>query len=343
MGEKLISFAVPSYNSEEYMRKCIDSVLTGGEDVEIIIVDDGSKDGTGAIADEYAEKYPTICRAVHQENGGHGEGVNQGMRLARGLYYKVVDSDDWVDESALFALLETMRRHKAEGTLPDMYITNFIYDRVCDNESFTRRYVKNMPTEKFFGWDEVKPFHGSSVLLMHALMYKTSVLRECGLELPKHTFYVDNIFAYVPLPYVKTMYYMDIDLYHYYIGRADQSVNISSFSKRTDQQNRVMLIMANAYDVRSLKKISKPLYKYMLHTLACLMIITITFSVAVPSKEKYAALKSLWLQIKQKDKWLCGKLKYRHYPAIHTFLPRPLGRFVVITGYKATRKKVKLG
>ena len=343
MAEKLISFAVPSYNSEEYMRKCIDSILTGGEDVEIIIVNDGSKDGTGAIADEYAAKYPTICRAVHQENGGHGEGVNQGMRLATGLYYKVVDSDDWVDADALAEVIATIKKHKEEGTLPDLYITNFIYDRVCDNESFTRRYVKNMPVGKFFGWDDVKPFHGSSVLLMHALMYKVSVLRECGLKLPKHTFYVDNIFAYVPLPYVKTMFYLDVDLYHYYIGRADQSVNVSSFSKRTDQQNRVMLIMANAYDVRSLKKISKPLYKYMLHTLACLMIITTTFTVAVPSKEKYAALKEVWRQIKAKDKWLYGKLKYRHYPAIHTYLPRPIGRAVVIGGYKAMRKKVKLG
>ena len=343
MSEKLITFAVPSYNSEAYMRKCIDSILTGGEDVEIIIVNDGSKDGTGAIADEYAQRYPTICRAVHQENGGHGEGVNQGMRLAKGLYYKVVDSDDWVDESALGELLATVRRHKEEGTLPDLYITNFIYDRVCDNESFTRRYVRNMPVGRFFGWDSVRRFRGSSVLLMHALMYRTSVLRECGLELPKHTFYVDNIFAYVPLPHVRTMFYLDIDLYHYYIGRADQSVNISSFSKRTDQQNRVMLIMANAYDVRSLKKTSRRLYKYMLHVLACLMIITITFTVAVPDKAKYDALKNLWAQIREKDKWLYGKLKYRSYPAIYTFLPRPLGRAVIIAGYKATRKKVKLG
>ena len=343
MGEKLITFAIPSYNSEAYMRKCIDSILTGGDEVEIIIVDDGSKDGTGAIADEYERTYPNICRAVHQENGGHGEGVNQGMRRASGLYYKVVDSDDWVDEKALAELLATVRRHKEDGTLPDLYITNFIYDRVCDNESFTRRYTKNMPTGEFFGWDKVKRFRGSSVLLMHALMYKTSVLRECGLSLPKHTFYVDNIFAYVPLPYVKTMFYLDVDLYHYYIGRADQSVNISSFSKRTDQQNRVMRIMAEAYDLREIGKTNKQLKKYMLHVLACLMIITITFTVAVPSKEKYAALKELWRNIKEKDKWLYGKLKYRSYPAIYTFLPRPLGRAVIIAGYKATRKKVKLG
>ena len=97
---KLLSIAIPSYNSEGFMRNCIESLLPGGEEVEIIIVNDGSKDGTGAIADEYAAKYPTIVKAVHQENGGHGEAVNAGLRNATGLYYKVVDSDDWVNEEA---------------------------------------------------------------------------------------------------------------------------------------------------------------------------------------------------------------------------------------------------
>ncbi len=340
---KLITFAVPSYNSEAYMRNCIDSILVGGEDVEIIIVNDGSKDGTGAIADEYAAKYPTICKAVHQENGGHGEGVNQGIRHGTGLYYKVVDSDDWVDASALAEVIATIKRHIAEDSLPDLYVTNFVYEHVEDNTAFTRKFTKNMPTGRFFGWNEVKKFKGSSVLLMHSLMYKLDVLRASGLELPKHTFYVDNIFAYVPLPFVKKMYYIDTDLYRYYIGRADQSVNMSVFAKRTEQQNRVMKIMAEAYDIREIKKTNPRLAKYMLHTLACLMIVTLTFTLAEPSKEKYAALKTLWKDIKKKDKWLHGKLKYRSYPAIYYLLPRPIGRVAIVGGYKITAKKVKLG
>lgn len=340
---KLISFAVPSYNSEAYMRNCIDSILKGGEDVEIIIVNDGSKDNTGAIADEYAAKYPTICKAVHQENGGHGEGVNQGIRNASGLYFKVVDSDDWVDQDALTEVIATIKKHMAEETLPDLYVTNFVYEHVEDNSAFTRSYVKNMPTGKFFGWNEVKPFRTSSVLLMHALMYKTEVLRESGLILPKHTFYVDNVFAYVPLPYVKTMYYLDVDFYRYYIGRADQSVNMSVFAKRTAQQNRVMKIMAEAYDIREIKKSEPKLAKYMLHTLACMMIVTLTFTLAEPTKEKYAELKTLWRDIKEKDKWLHNKLKYRSYSGLYTYFPRPIGRFIIIRGYKSTAKKVKLG
>lgn len=91
------------------MRHCIESILPGGEDVEILIVDDGSKDDTAAIADEYAEKYPTIVKAIHQENGGHGEAVNAGIRNATGLYFKVVDSDDWVDWNAYQAILAKLR------------------------------------------------------------------------------------------------------------------------------------------------------------------------------------------------------------------------------------------
>ena len=102
---KLITFAIPSYNSQDYLAHCVDTILTGGEDVEIIIVNDGSKDNTAAIADEYAAKYPTIVKAVHKENGGHGSGVNRGVAEATGLYYKVVDSDDWVGEEALAKLL----------------------------------------------------------------------------------------------------------------------------------------------------------------------------------------------------------------------------------------------
>lgn len=185
---KLITFAVPSYNSEAYMRKCIDSLLAGGEDVEIVIVNDGSKDATGSIADEYAAAHPDICRAVHQENGGHGEGVNQGIRHATGLYYKVVDSDDRVDADALRAVLDTIKAHLAANDLPDLYITDFVYDHAEDGTTFTRSYKKNMPTGRMFGWKDVKRFRGSSTLLMHSLMYRTEVLRECGLELPKHTF-----------------------------------------------------------------------------------------------------------------------------------------------------------
>ena len=95
---KLLSIAIPCYNSAGYMRKCIDSLLPGGEDVEIIIVNDGSSDNTPDIAEEYRERFPGIIKVVNKENGGHGSAVNAGLEQARGLYFKVVDSDDWRSE-----------------------------------------------------------------------------------------------------------------------------------------------------------------------------------------------------------------------------------------------------
>ena len=106
---KYISFLVPCYNSQDYMEKCIESLLIGKDDVEIIIVDDGSKDNTGKIADRYAKKYPDTVKVVHQPNGGHGEGINTGLKVATGKYFKVVDSDDWVGEKAYKTLLKKIK------------------------------------------------------------------------------------------------------------------------------------------------------------------------------------------------------------------------------------------
>ena len=102
---KLISFAVPCYNSQDYMRRCVDSLLSGGDKIEIIIVNDGSTDRTAEIADEYKAKYPNIVKVVHKENGGHGSGIMAGLAEAEGLYYKVVDSDDWADAESLQRIL----------------------------------------------------------------------------------------------------------------------------------------------------------------------------------------------------------------------------------------------
>ena len=222
---KLLSFVVPCYNSEQYMKKCIDSILVGGEEVEILIVDDGSVDRTPEIADEYERKYPGIVKAIHQENGGHGEAVNAGIRNATGLFFKVVDSDDWVSEGAYRKILSVLEEITRLGTRLDMLISNFVYDKVGTKRKKVMRYTTALPENQIFTWNDVKHFHKGQYILMHSVIYRTQILRECGLELPKHTFYVDNIFVFNPLPYVKTMYYLNENFYRYFIGREDQSVN----------------------------------------------------------------------------------------------------------------------
>ena len=153
MDQKLITFAVPCYNSAAYMRHCIETLLSAGEQAEIILVDDGSvKDETPAICDEYAAKYPTIVKAIHQENGGHGEGVNQGIRNATGLYYKVVDSDDWLDTEALKKVLARLAALVERHTAPDLMICNYVYEHVEDGTSHTVRYTNVFPQNRLFSW-----------------------------------------------------------------------------------------------------------------------------------------------------------------------------------------------
>ena len=342
--EKLISVAVPCYNSAEYMSKCIESLLTGGEEVEIIIVNDGSKDDTAKIADEYVAKYPTIVKAIHKENGGHGSGVNAGIKNATGLYYKVVDSDDWVNEEAFKALLDTIRAHVAEGKEADLYITNYVYEHSADNTTNVIHYRKELPSGVLMTWDKVKKFRMSRFLMMHSLLYKTSALRESDTVLPEKTFYVDNLYAYKPLPYTKTIYYLDVDLYRYFIGRADQSVNVTNLIKRYEQEMRVSYCIADAYTYDELKSLPKGLKNYMLHAQETVMVITlIAVCCGKPVDERKACLKVFWQHVKEKDKKLYKWLRWRSYATICYLLPWGLRAKALLWGYGVAKRKLKLG
>ena len=244
---KLLTFAIPCYNSQEYMGKCIESLLPGGDEVEILIIDDGSTDLTADIADKYEEKYPGIVRAIHQANGGHGEAVNTGIRNASGLYFKVVDSDDWVDKDAYRQVLDKLRELTGGDTVLDMMLCNFVYDKDGAKRKKVMHYENSVPVEELVSWEDTKHFRKGRYILMHSVIYRTRLLRKCGIELPKHTFYVDNIYVFEPLPYVKTIYYLPVNFYRYYIGREDQSVNESVMISRIDQQITVTKLMIDYF------------------------------------------------------------------------------------------------
>ena len=337
MAEKLITFAVPCYNSAEYMDHCVQTLLTGGEDIEIILVDDGStKDDTPAICDRYAAQYPDIVKAIHQENGGHGEGVNQGIRHATGVYYKVVDSDDWLDTGALKQVLDKLREFVAKGHPLDMMIANYVYEHVEDNTQKVMDYRNVFPTNKVFTWKDIGRFGPSQYLLMHSVIYRTQMLRDCGLELPKHTFYVDNIFVYQPLPSVKTLYYMDLNLYRYFIGRADQSVQEDVMVGRVDQQVRITKIMLEAHNLDEVKAKKPKLAKYMHNYLSMMMTISSIFLMLDGSKEKMEMKKELWAYLKEKDPKLYRKMRYTSLSAVGNW-PKP----IALGGYRVVRKIYK--
>ncbi len=330
--QKLLSIAIPSYNSAAYMEHCIETLLTGGERVEILIVNDGSKDNTGEIANKYAEEYPSVVKAVHQENGGHGEAVNAGLRNATGKFYKVVDSDDWVDEKALQAILDTLEVYQDDI---ELLISNFVYEKQGAKHKKVMEYSKYLPVNRVFTWDDMKPFPIGKYLLMHSVIYKTQMLKDCGLKLPKHTFYVDNIFVFDPLPSVKHMYYLDVDFYRYFIGREDQSVNEKVMISRLDQQMRVNRIMAESFLKRDIS--NDYLKKYMFNYLSIITTVSSILAIKSSTKEHLAMKKQLWADLKALDKGLYRRLRYSLL-GVGVNLSGVLGRKFAVMVYKIAQK-----
>ena len=332
---KLLSITVPCYNSQEYMRKCVDSLLAGGADVEILIVDDGSTDDTGAIADEYAEKYPDIVRAIHQENGGHGQAVNTGLAHAKGLYFKVVDSDDWVNQEAYQVVLSTLEELIRGPQTLGMLISNFVYEKQGASRKKVMQYRKCFPKNEIFGWNQVKHMHTGKYILMHSVIYRTELLKSCGLRLPGHTFYVDNLFVFEPLPYVTTLYYLDVNFYRYFIGREDQSVHESVMIGRIDQQIRVNKRMVDVLVNASVK--SRQLKKYMMRYLTIITAVSSVMLIRSGKKENLEKKAELWAYLKEADKSLYKAVRHGIVGGAVN-LPGRGGRSMSTTIYKICQK-----
>ncbi len=340
---KIVTFGIPCYNSAAYMDKCIESILNGADyapDIEIIIVDDGStKDDTPQKADEWAARYPDIIRAHHQENGGHGMAVISGLREATGTFYKVVDSDDWLDEDSVAALLAKMRETEALDANVDLFITNYVYEHTVDDTRNIVGYRNALPVGRVFGWREVGHFQIRQNLLMHALCYRTSVLRNMGFTLPAHTFYVDNIYAWVPLPHCERICYLDIDLYRYYIGREGQSVNEKVMASRIDQQVLITRIMMEAYhpykDIQPVQ-----LRNYMINYFVIMMAICSVFSRLSERPDAMDELERLWQDLHDYDRRLWRRCRLGAM-GVASNLPGFLGNKVTIALYRLADKLVK--
>ncbi len=340
--DKLITFAIPCYNSAAYMDHCVQSILDGcdeAEDVQIIIVDDGSqKDETPAKADEWAAKLPHIIKAVHQENGGHGTAVLTGLAHAEGTFFKVVDSDDWLDADALRAMLAKMRELERSQERVDLFVTNYVYEHTVDNTQNVVTYTHVLPEDRVFGWREIGHFKIWQNLLMHALCYRTSVLRNEGVPMPPHTFYVDNIYAWVPLPRCKYLYYLNVDLYRYFIGREDQSVNEKVMAGRIDQQVRITRIMMTSYHLYENKVYQ--LRSYMLNYLIMMLTICSIFTKLSDQPNAREELDKLWQDLHDFDHRMWRRCRLG-VMGIGSNLPGRLGEKTTIALYRLANKIFK--
>ena len=243
--EKILTITVPAYNVEKFLNQTLNSFIDERilDVLEVLIVDDGSKDSTAAIGKEYEEKYPRTFRVISKENGGHGSTINRGIQEAKGKYFKIVDGDDWVDTEGLVSLIERLKDCNA-----DYVFTN--YYEVSD-------VTKEKKEVKFAGiaTEEALPFKaiaGETKISMHALVIKTAVLRDNNIRMDEHSFYVDVQYILYPVPYVETVIYFDIFVYMYRLAQVNQSVSMKGYQKH--MQNHIDVILHTLDYINDYKK-----------------------------------------------------------------------------------------
>lgn len=251
MNNKILTVTVPAYNVEAYIQECLDSFIIEEimSDIEVIIVDDGSKDQTAKIASCYVEKYPETFVLHSKENGGHGSTINTGIRLAKGKYFKVVDGDDWVKRDDFIQLIKFLKKSNS-----DLILTNYYWI-----EHTTKQVRKKLSPawnqaqfEKEYQFEDISK---ELFLRMHALTVKTDIYRDNDIKIDEKKYYVDQEYVLFLTPFVDTITLVNFDVYMYRLGLDGQSMNIKSLQKNVDQHYSVLQTLLRFYSELEKKKI----------------------------------------------------------------------------------------
>lgn len=266
---KILSIVIPVYNTEKYIKRCLDSIVIDDviDDIEIIVVSDGSKDNSINIAKEYEKKYPKSVIIVEKENGGHGSTINKGLELAKGKYFRVLDSDDWFNTSDFVNYVKRLKKENA-----DLVVTDYSQEHIYNNKSIYIKYNK-LEDNVLYEFDNID-LHllNGEYFVMATSTYKTELLRKSKLSLFEKTFYVDMQYNVVAFSLVKSFRYYNLDIYRYFIGRKDQSNNFNSLVKNQDNHEKVMKFLIDFYtsNFKSFSSNKKEYYSliiyYMLYT-----------------------------------------------------------------------------
>ena len=240
---KILSIIVPAYNVEAFLDRCLSSFIVPEvlDDIEVLVIDDGSRDGTAEIARRYCERFPKTFFLHSKENGGHGSTINAGIRLATGKYFRVVDGDDWLDSAELAKFVKTLNSLDADVVASD-------FQSVRDG---TFEVIKNYPcvdAPDLYGTTvDLTRTEIGKVVKMHSLTIKTAILREQHIALDEHCYYVDAEYIAFPMPFVRTVYFYRGFLYQYRLGRNGQSMDIRSMQRNRAQHMRVLNSLLDFY------------------------------------------------------------------------------------------------
>ena len=267
---KILTVVIPAYNAAAYLENCLDSLCLSDllNLLEVIVVDDGSTDQTGVLADKYQECFPDTVRVIHKENGGHGSGINCGIQAASGCYFKVVDADDWVEAKGFRNLVHFLERaitSKSDSTkgtalneskspsIPDAVISGFYWafdDGSGKEQQFRRKAEIREPFpgvvyEKIYDFDKVAE---QIYIKMHGLTIRTSLLQDNQVRVDEKCFYVDTEYTLYPVPFLKTILFIRDFVYLYRIGRQGQSVDPIKMLRLEDDYDRVFASLLSFYE-----------------------------------------------------------------------------------------------
>jgi glycosyltransferase involved in cell wall biosynthesis len=248
-AEKILSICVPAYNVECYLDRCLFSLISSevADKFEIIVVNDGSTDSSREIALAYQEHYPTIVRLIDKENGGHGSTINVALEHATGMYFRVIDGDDWVDAINLAKLVNSIFEKEL---FADLVATN--YHQVYGEDGRMVPWMKVSGVENYHLFDFANNDFTMEYFTLASVMVKTSILKQANFKIQEHTYYADVEYILFPIPYVKTVMFTPEFVYRYAVGNAEQSINPDVFAKRYDHHDRVVRRMLTYFeDMRS--------------------------------------------------------------------------------------------
>ena len=256
---KQLTIAVPAYNSEQFLHICLDSMAGLDDRLEIIVVNDGSTDGTLAVAKAYEQKYPEQIIVIDKENGGHGSGINAGLEIATGRFYKVVDSDDWIESDNLKNILDALERSNADAVVTGYKSINVRSGNVieypvvipeADNSEGAQIYGAEIPMEVFaMVFDTMATSYS-----FHGLCYRTDFLRSKDFSVSEKVFFEDQEYAILPFLYVEKVLLLPYFFYDYQIGSAGQSVDFTNQAKRANDLKQVYTKMMDYYHFRKPKE-----------------------------------------------------------------------------------------
>lgn len=235
---KTLSFIIPSYNSARFLDTVIPSMLAPEvmEELDIIIVNDGSTDGTEQEARKYCEAYPGTVRLINQENKGHGGALNTGCAAAVGKYLKVIDADDWVETQNLAAFVHFLGSCNSDVVLTHHYTRDISTGEIKKWRSypaeFGRAYFLDEIVSDWRSFDRSLTFHG--------ITYNTAFYQKNCIQLSEHVFYEDYEFAAIPCCFAKSVTPVDLFIYDYRIGDVQQSVSDANQLKRRTHTEAVL-------------------------------------------------------------------------------------------------------